>query len=278
MIPPTLTKYAQWVNWKKDGAKKVPIDPKTQGPASVTDPSTWGKYQDLRGRNVGFVFTKNDPFVGIDIDNCFKDRKLVPGALKIVKLLNSYTELSPSGNGLHIIIHATLPKNCKHRIKLDNFEIELYDNARFFTMTGKTVPIKRDIEFRQPELESMLSMIGRAFGPEDHTGGVSEVNTGGVSEVKKKRLEKSEKELLCLIGRSRHAQKFERLMAGDTSLYGGDESRADMALLRILWTFSENRELVEKVARTSGLRRKKWDEKRGIRTYFDLTLDKIAST
>lgn len=53
---------------------------------------------------VGFVFTRDDPFVGIDLDHCRDPEtgKIKPWALEIVAKLNSYSEVSPSGTGLHI--------------------------------------------------------------------------------------------------------------------------------------------------------------------------------
>ena len=57
---------------------------------------------------VGFVFTADDPFVGIDLDDCIENGELHPDAVEIVRQLDSYTELSPSGSGIHVIIRAGL--------------------------------------------------------------------------------------------------------------------------------------------------------------------------
>jgi putative DNA primase/helicase len=77
------------------------------------------------------VFTKSDPYVGIDFDDCFNDETLAPTVLKFVGKLNSYTEFSPSGNGLHTIIKGGLPAG-----GLRHNKIEVYDTGRFFTVTG----------------------------------------------------------------------------------------------------------------------------------------------
>jgi primase-polymerase (primpol)-like protein len=54
---------------------------------------------------VGFVFSSDDPYVGIDLDGCRNPQTgyIEPWALEIVRRLNSYTEISRSGTGLHII-------------------------------------------------------------------------------------------------------------------------------------------------------------------------------
>ncbi len=79
----------------------------------------------------GFVFSKDDPYVGIDLDNCITDSDfLQPWAAEIVSKLNGYTEVSPSGEGLHIIVKGRLPANFK------NSNVEAYSEGRYFTMTG----------------------------------------------------------------------------------------------------------------------------------------------
>ena len=97
-IPEELTLLVQWVVWNgiDNGKKikKVPVDPKTGKPASVSDPSTWGSfeqavsaYQERGYSGIGFVFTKNDPYVGIDLDHCFNDETLASEVLKFVSKL-----------------------------------------------------------------------------------------------------------------------------------------------------------------------------------------------
>jgi putative DNA primase/helicase len=97
---------------------KVPIDPHTGGRASSTNRRTWSNYaiavdalERLRLDGIGFVFSANDPYVGIDLDNCRNPEtgEIAPRALQIMRLLNSFTEISPSGRGLHIFVRGKLP-------------------------------------------------------------------------------------------------------------------------------------------------------------------------
>lgn len=86
-IPAELKALPQWVIWRPQGDKKVPINPKTGKPASINDPSTWGTYLEAKGRDsdrLGFVLTGDDPYVGIDRDHC-RDSisgNIEPGAWK----------------------------------------------------------------------------------------------------------------------------------------------------------------------------------------------------
>ena len=163
-IPEELTHLVQWVVWKaiteKDKIKKVPVDPKTGKPASVSDPSTWGSfeqavsaYQERGYSGIGFVFTKNDPYVGIDFDDCFNDETLAPTVLKFVSKLNSYTEFSPSGCGIHTIVKGALPGG-----GLRHNKIEAYDTGRFFTVTGNICDgVGEDIKESQHGLDFLLA-------------------------------------------------------------------------------------------------------------------------
>jgi putative DNA primase/helicase len=149
-IPQELKDLPQWVGWKGEKnpknpkkLKKIPIDPKTGRFASVTNPQTWGSYDDaiklLKNGSVdgiGFVFTENDPYVGIDLDNCInkKTGEINPKAQKIIDSFGSYTEVSPSGKGVHIIVKGNLPGKGKNA---DN--VEIYNKSRYFTVTGMEI-------------------------------------------------------------------------------------------------------------------------------------------
>lgn len=139
-IPDELRALPQWVNWVSEmrdrKPSKHPIDPKTGRGASVDKPATWGTFKEaltLDPEHIGFVFTQVDPYCGIDLDNC-RDQKtgeVLQWAKDIAKKMSSYTEISPSGSGLHIIVKAKLPPGGNRK-----GNIELYDHSRFFCVTG----------------------------------------------------------------------------------------------------------------------------------------------
>jgi primase-polymerase (primpol)-like protein len=147
-VPEELKDRQQWVNWKyepnpnnPEKPKKVPINSKTGEKASVKKPDTWASFKDAvrsykKGgvEGIGFVFTENDPYVGIDLDDCCskKTGKIQPWAKKILNKIVSYSELSPSRTGVHIIAKGKLPGKGKKVGK-----IEIYDQGRYFTVTGE---------------------------------------------------------------------------------------------------------------------------------------------
>ena len=262
-IPEELTLLVQWVVWNgiRNGnkIKKVPVDPKTGKPARVNDPSTWGSfeqavsaYQGSGYSGIGFVFTKNDPYVGIDFDDCFNDETLAPTVLKFVRKLNSYTEISPSGNGLHTIIKGELPGG-----GLRHGKIEVYDTGRFFTVTGNMYDdVKNEIREASDGLKFLLA---EHFPRRQKT--ISNDDTF-IEELFNKK----------------NGAKLKSLWNGQYQQQGYEsQSEADLALCQILsHHFNGNLVTVDRLFRQSDLYRDKWNEVRSStgKTYGELTLEK----
>src|SRR5690606_32991925 len=88
---------------------------------------------------IGFVFAPDDRFCGIDLDGSIIDGQIVAGAQAIIDAFATYTEISPSGKGVKLFLTGTKPQGvgCA-RVDVDGFaRIEMYDTARFFTVTGR---------------------------------------------------------------------------------------------------------------------------------------------
>ena len=118
--PTCIRERRQWVAWKyieRDGKPtKAPINPHNGSLAASTDAATWGSFieaveacrQDSNLAGVGFVFTPNDPYCGVDLDDSIdpESGQLKPWAAQFVALLDSYTEVSPSGTGVKVFLKA----------------------------------------------------------------------------------------------------------------------------------------------------------------------------
>src|SRR6266516_1085736 len=143
-----LQNLPQWVVWKRetdrDGKlKKAPYNPKVRNAyASVKIPKSWGTLEQAltaleTGEYSGLGFLITPPLVMIDLDHSY-DRATQtitkPLAQEIVEALNSYTELSPSGSGLHILSYGQLPGKGIHTA------IEMYGQDRFTTITTNHLP------------------------------------------------------------------------------------------------------------------------------------------
>src|ERR1017187_2363746 len=145
-IPGELRVMPQWFRWKsvpnEPKPRKIPVHPSDPGCASSTDPATWGSFEDAQANvgnhgtcGLGFTFTKSDPFFGADLDNCVVNRVVTDRAKVIVAAFETYTEISPSGEGLHLIGRGSLNGHRGINRKTET-GIELYDTGRYFTMTG----------------------------------------------------------------------------------------------------------------------------------------------
>lgn len=147
----------------RDG-RKVPYRCGIDIEASSTDPQTWGTFDEATKKlanfdGIGYVFSPSDGITGIDLDGCIDVAgSIVPEAQSIIDKLASYTELSPSGRGVHVFVKAELPPVCRHKLMPETFkEIECYDRGRYFTVTGRHVEgTPLSIEDRQAELDEIL--------------------------------------------------------------------------------------------------------------------------
>ena len=139
-----LVECDQFVNYailERDGKlTKPPVDANGHT-INAQDPAKWHSYEDAiaASEQIGFVLTENDPFLFIDLDHVLKDGKLCDWAKKLLtELPITYTEISPSGDGLHLYYMLNdapvIPSN-KHAIG-DGTALELYFDKRYFTITG----------------------------------------------------------------------------------------------------------------------------------------------
>lgn len=266
-----LMEAEQWVCWKYKGKSKMPISAKTGTAASTADSSTWSSYlqavsyrkehDDLDG--VGFAFTEDDPYCGVDLDDCIDgDGTVAKWADEIVQDFGSYAEISPSNRGIKIFIRGTKQVSDGCKVHIETGRVEVYDQNRFFTFTGTHYGSPTQVEDRQHELDSMML---RLF---PQVKNQVQINT---VELEGSELSLSDVELL---DKARNNPKFRRLFdEGDIYVARNDHSRADLMLCGMLafWT-GKNAERMDDLFRLSKLMRDKWDERRGSNTYGERTV------
>lgn len=194
-IPQELRDLPQWVVWK--APLKIPLNPCDGEPASSTDANTWSDFAFALEAwqnhgdtfsGIGFVFTENDPYCGVDLDKCVDENgELFPNAAKIVNGLSSFTEFSPSGKGVHIIVRA---KKCGDRCKRSPFAwtqehkgaIEIYDQARYFTVSGNVVP---DTTYTVEDRQAQADKLYRWLFPAPKTPPRASVGTSAFDRCRK---------------------------------------------------------------------------------------------
>ncbi len=282
-----LKSLRQWVayrliwNEKKGKADKRPIDPHTGNGAKANDPSTWGSYDEamnfavrqglIASQSGGVGFEFGNGYCGIDLDNVvLEDGRLKPFASEIVNLMNSYTEYSPSGKGLHVLCKLSVSLlEFGTRRRNDEIGLEMYDSGRFFTVTGDVFGggEAKAVENRTQEARKIYE---RYF----HVDGVKNLNTPHLRMSSEKFFDGlTDSELWQRIFSSQHGREIFDLYQGNLSSYADDHSRADLALCSHLayWTNCDEARM-DRMFRQSGLMRPKWDERHGAQTYGAMTL------
>jgi P4 family phage/plasmid primase-like protien len=235
-IPDCLRQRDQWLLWDPD---KVPKQP-SGAHAKTNDLDTLSSfslvrevYESQRSGGIGFVFTEDDPYGGLDLDGCyvgsgFESSHLTDGAGEIIERVDSYTEVSPSGTGVHIIFEGSVPDFGNRTGDVPGMkELEIYGFARYFTVTGwhlegtPSVLKSRSDEiyslcedfFKDPERPSSKAQSPHNLSDERLIEKAKSADDGG---------------------------KFERLWGGDTTGYKS-HSEAQQALANKLafWTGGE---------------------------------------
>lgn len=280
IIPQELKDLPNWICWKAvqdershNGIRKIPINPMTGNAASSTDPNTWTDFETAVKASkafsgLGFCF-QNSGYFGVDLDDMpqdledFKNGGANNITSEFVNTLQSYTELSQSGTGIHIICKGKLPKGGRRR-KHPYGGFEMYDTGRFFVMTGNICSefysIKDCTESIKPLHEKY---IGGGREPQANHRPV--VNLSSADDIVKAAVN------------SKNGGKFSALYAGDISGYAS-HSEADMALCNMLafWTGCDA-DKMDCIFRSSGLMRDKWDRRQSGSAYGALTIQKAIA-
>lgn len=264
-----LKQLPQWVNWNyqltKDNKKtKVPIS--YNGLATGTSKqynSTWSTYENVsRSTNkydgIGVIF--DNGLCGIDIDKRDANDEI---AKDIINLMDTYTEISPSSNGYHILFTVDLSQiptmindlgnkklDIKYYQKNPNNKLECYIDGltnRYFTFTGKAINDKPICE-RTKELLVFLDKY------------MLRNNQINNKFIKTQTSTKTDEEIIELIRKSKQTDKFSSLYDyGDITLYDNDNSSADMGLCCILAYYTKDYNQIDRIFKSSKLYRKKWD-------------------
>jgi primase-polymerase (primpol)-like protein len=285
VLPTTLVEREQWLCWEeqeRDGKPtKVPITPGSGAFASATDPETWTDLETAVDHlensavdGLGFVFTEEDPIVGVDLDDCRDPEagRVDSDAREVVTRLDSYTEISPSGTGFHILLEGELPEGRNRK-----GTVEMYDSARFFTMTGDHVDVTpRTVEERQGE----LTAVHRECVQEPSMSGSNIGKATTETSATPTDVDLTDEELIERAQTAANGEKFVRLWRGNIHGYES-QSEADMALCCLLafWTGGDAKR-IDQLFRRSGLLRQKWDDQHFAdgATYGERTIERAINT
>jgi primase-polymerase (primpol)-like protein len=325
----SLVEYDQWICWKeerRDGDwTKLPMDPESEDFAQTDDETTWSSFENAWAiysakdayDGIGFVFTADDPFVGVDLDHCVDPQTadVEQWAKEIIGVSGAPAEASPSGTGLHLYCRGVLSGK---RNRNDEIGIEIYDDVRYFTVTGRMFrrepPDIPDDPYSLGWLEHHYMPAEESVdGDADMTGELDHPDEGDDEESRdrpdpKIRLRPTEEEMesmpedadqpypdhsldetvpplaegwydhLNTILNSKKGDRFERLWNGDIC-DNPSQSEADMEFCCRLAFWFHDAQSINTVITKSGLYRGKWNRvhRADGATYGEMTVEKALN-
>ena len=233
--------------------------------ADSNNPDTWTSFEQVKStllnnngtyQGIGFVFSENDEYVGIDYDNVVDENgNWNNDVLQEVKKSGSFAELSPSGKGCHVIVRGSKKPEGKHRSSKDGIR-EIYDCKRFFTVTGDLLNPHNQVIEASGYIDQVQGKIGYR--------GNKDTQKGGYFTSQLQRLKDD-----TIIEKCRNAankEKFENLFNGDWEREGyQSQSEGDQALCNILAFYTKDENQINRIFRKSGLNRDKWESREDYR-------------
>ena len=283
-VPLSLRDTAQFCVWgyrTRNGKQtKIPYTPVTGEKARTNDQSTFGSFasavravelcpQEYSGIGVGIF----GDLVGVDIDHCIDDCGVLTSAAKdIIERLDSYTEISPSGHGIHILCYAPGLNydTATYYTKNSSAGIEVYAasmTSRYLTLTGDVLH-GCEVQERREELRSLLEIYMRRN---------ETVMPGPREYANEENYEIEDSDVMSRMLSSSKGESIARLWGGDSEGYAS-QSEADLALCNHLafWT-GKNQEQMDRLFRMSGLMRDKWDRAQSGSTYGAITIARAVT-
>lgn len=292
-VPIELKTLTRWVCFKievRDGETgKFPINSMTGKYARSNDSMTWSTFNTallgcIKWKCHGIGFMLGDGIFGIDLDNHpnkqtgeleMPKEEFEKLCNEFVEKLDSYSERSWSGEGVHIICAGKLPGT-----RRKTTSVEMYDKGRFFAFTGNVINAK-PVEVREEEIKPLYEK----YMPKEQEivkreviipDGVNTIDVD-IDEIIDKAMnnEKSGEYFKAL-----YFGDIETAYAISPSGWKDDtHSSADLAFCSLLafWCNS-NSDKMDTIFRMSGLMRDKWDTFRGAKTYGQLTIEKAIAT
>ena len=278
-IPQELKDLRQWVCYRIEERHgkptKIPYrtDRAGRGNAKSNDPSTWHTFDEVveaaakpinKFDGIGFVLSESDPYVFIDLDHVVADGEIEPWAREAIERVDSYTEYSQSGTGIHIIARAKKPgPRCRTHSRP---QFEIYDDVRLVVFTGRLWD-KSPAQINDAQ-QAVNEMYFGVFGENPRNVPQKETTRNA------RPIGKSDPVIIEEALSATNGEKFRRLWNGNTGEYNGDASAADMALCCLLaYRTEKDPTRMDRLFRESGLMRDKWDERRGPQTYGQITID-----
>ncbi len=212
----------------------------------MTDPSTWCPY-DLAVKasaaydGLGFVLTEQDPYTLIDLDGPQEDPAELARQLKIYEYFDSYSERSPSEEGLHIVVKGRVPAGRKR------LSVELYSSERYMTCTGNVFEGRHAIKDYTEPLLALWHELETTVNKE-LTGYQQCLDTEARHE---------DTAIIAQASTAKNGDLFKNIYKGDWQNHYDSQSQADFSLINIISYYTQNKDQIKRIFRGSGLGQRK---------------------
>ena len=284
-IPSELKEMKRWIVYKpiiKNGkTQKVPINPLTARSLAWSDETQWLSFDDAnrlsqRHDDYGIGFILGDGVAGIDLDNVVKvDGTLQEIATDVISSMNSYTEYSLSGKGLHILFLANLSNSFNNRRKTLNHDgtysnIEMYSSGRFFVVTGNIYNNLSNLYMRENEAIALYNKYITTQSETHRSSISSKSDCKKVYRYAQRNVLPNQPDKQIWRKAKHDIQKVDYT----------DASRGDRNVILILKHYTGDKDQIERIMREyTGKYRIKWDSMRTVNsdsktTYLRLSIDK----
>ncbi len=258
-FPEYMRSLPCWVLWKLElkGSHQTKV-PYTiyHSHASSTNPKTWTTFEKVSSvfessdeySGIGFVFTKTNGIIFVDIDHCLTENGNWDDRAKdILSAFNgkTFAEYSQSGTGVHIFALGNIPRGFKN----DKQNVEMYSEGRFCAMTGNAL-----YQTEVTEIQSALDYVFEEYRTPDRKKQTTEYSYMPTIPTT------SEHDILSKArGNDKTGREFSRLF--DSGDWNGLESQsnADFRLCCMLAFWCDrNYSSIDSLFRQSALCREKW--------------------
>lgn len=262
-IPEALKTRNQWVCYElvydneKGKSSKIPKNPHNGYNAKSNDSATWSDFETaVKAENFyrlsGIGFVLGGGIFGIDLDDAIDESgNLTKEAADIVSVMDSYTEISPSKRGLHILCKGKIPDGRRRK-----GNIEIYSSDRFFTITADVWGEKKEIEERSYQAE----LVYEAYLCDDEQELAKNMDCyKKVAQIAQLKPWLTDSEVIKMASNAKNGDLFKRLWNGNYTDYKS-QSEADQALCNILAFYCGNDfNRIDNLFCRSRLYRPKWE-------------------
>ena len=275
IVPPELANKNIWICH----CNKVPCSPNGKYSVNINNKKEYVTYNEACDAvkkyghdGVSIVLNTDYKLCCVDIDHCINNSVIHPSAMNIIEKIGSYAEVSTSGTGIHIFLFAENHPEWRKKIKnalTDGVDLEIYFEKRQMVFTGRGLIGYEKIKEANTALEYVYCKYAVNPNKKQYNNLINSeppppTTVEGLYEY--------------LRNDKNGAKYLAALEHGDKSAFNTtDDSSIDWSILMKLIFYCTDPDVLYQVMYNSAIKRDKWDEKRGNKTYLEYIIDKALA-